>query len=240
MARSFVPSVVQKLSELGVFLGPSLVCWRVRIWMTVFCSAASMALSGYGLSHVDLSPWLVRLVIYNAAACSESVDPKMLQYASKDKRSVISRRMVEKFEMTPLCMKTWRPKTKGCELTCVTTLPLEARICAKTQWVSVFWQRDLKLKSLIGGDWDLYSAGRGPVTCLMYEAVASVYPEMEVRGCPFNYGVCDLNTLRGLSIVDRLGVFIEYVQEVTCNVQAMPKPSMFSKEFRIRSNSSDV
>ena len=67
----------------------------------------------------------------------------------------MSRRMAEKSEMTPLCMKTWRPKTKGCEFTCVTTDPLLARMCAKTQWVSVFSQSDLKLKSLIGGDCDL-------------------------------------------------------------------------------------
>jgi hypothetical protein len=52
-------------------------------------------------------------------------------------------------------MKTWRPKTKGWLLTWVTTDPLVARMWAKTHWDSVLWQRDLKLKSLMGGDWDL-------------------------------------------------------------------------------------
>lgn len=89
--------------------------------------------------------------MYSAAACSESVAPRMLQYASKERREHRSRRIEEKLDIAPLCMKICRPNTKGCEFTCVTTLPELARMWAKTQWVSVLEQRDLKLKSLMGG-----------------------------------------------------------------------------------------
>lgn len=43
MARSLVPSVVQKLREEGVFDVPRVVCWRRRIWRTVLRRAVNIS-----------------------------------------------------------------------------------------------------------------------------------------------------------------------------------------------------
>ncbi|CAI6230697.1 unnamed protein product [Periconia digitata] len=114
IATIFSPSVVQKLSEFGVrWFSPILTFCKVMIWMTVFRIAASISSKGYVFCHVVLSPYCVRFVMYSAAACSESVAPNMLQYASNESRSVNSLRTALKPVMAPLCIQMCRPNTNG-------------------------------------------------------------------------------------------------------------------------------